>query len=73
MKSKALNRPEESWQAEMDAETLARAEEIRADKARLTKASKAAKKMVADAKTKATAMAKVARKGKTNARKNKKG
>jgi hypothetical protein len=48
------------WQARMDAETLAQAEKIKADKARLEAAQKQAKLMANDKREEATAMSKIA-------------
>lgn len=56
-----VSREEESWRAESDAETLARAAEIKADKARMAKAAAAAQKMLKDAKTRASAMARISK------------
>lgn len=50
------------WEAQGDAETLARAAEIQADKKRLKRAAKAAKSMVSDAQTRAKAMKRIAKK-----------
>ena len=51
------------WRAQSDAETLARAAEIKADKARMAKASAAAKKMVDEAAARAKAMKQIAKSG----------
>lgn len=52
---------EKDWQAENDAETLARAAEIKADKKRMSAAASAAKKMVDDAAVRTKALKRVAR------------
>lgn len=51
---------EAEWQAEDDARTLAQAEVIKQDKARLEKAQSAAEKIAAEERERAKAMAKVA-------------
>jgi membrane protein involved in colicin uptake len=51
---------EAEWQAEDDARSLAQAEEIKADKARLDKAQSAAKRMADEEAERAKAMRKVA-------------
>lgn len=53
-------RSENDWMAEDDANTLARANEILADKSRLSKAKKAAGKMVKEQVQRANAIKKVA-------------
>lgn len=62
MGGKVTMKSDEAWQAESDAETLARAAEIQADKKRLKKAAKAAKSMVSDAQIRAKAMKRIAKK-----------
>lgn len=63
--AKKMNKPmpmtEKDWQAQDDANTLARAAEIKADKARMAKASQAAKKLVEEAAARAKAMKQIAR------------
>lgn len=51
---------EQQWQAESDADTMARYNEIMADKARQQRAIAAAKKKAQDLMTRATTMAKAA-------------
>lgn len=51
---------DKEWQARMDAETLAQAEKIKADKTRLDAAQAEATKMAADKREEATAMSKIA-------------
>lgn len=62
---------DDQWQAQNDAETLARAAEIKADKKRMAKASQAAKKLVDEAAARAKAMKQIA-KVKPNASKKRK-
>jgi hypothetical protein len=57
-------RSEADWEAENDANTIARAAEIQADKKRLMRAAKAAKRLQDEAKAKAKGMAKLAKKAK---------
>lgn len=52
--AKSMDAMEKQWRAESDARTLADAEAIRNDPKRISEASKAAKKMVADQKKAAT-------------------
>ena len=61
---KAMIKSEKDWEAESDANTLARAAEIQADKKRLAAAAKAAKGMVEEASTRAKAMKRIAKKAK---------
>lgn len=51
---------EEQWRKEEDAHTLARAEEIKADRSRLAGAQQAAKAMLAEEQKRRESMAKVA-------------
>lgn len=51
---------DKEWQAQYDAQTLAQAEEIKADETRLAAAQAQAKKMVENKREEAKAMAKVA-------------
>ena len=55
-----LSVDEKKWQAESDAETMARDEEIMADSARRSAAIKAAKEKASDLNKRASAMSKVA-------------
>ena len=55
---------EKDWMARDDAHTLARAEEIKRDKARMSAAAKVASEMATKASEEAKALKKVARKGK---------
>ena len=55
-----LSVDEKKWQAESDAETMARYEEIMADSARRNAAVKAAKEKASDLNKRANAMSKVA-------------
>ena len=57
---KKHNRTDADWEAIWDAETLARAEVIKADSTRLAAAQKWAKKLVEEEKAEATAMQTVA-------------
>jgi len=59
-----ISAEDKQWQREDDARTLARAEEIIANKSRHTGAIKEAKKMVKDEEKRAAAMKKVASKKK---------
>lgn len=59
---------DKQWEAQSDAETLASGAAIRADKPRLARAAKAAQKLSKDAQVKATAMKRVAAKGKRSKR-----
>ena len=61
--AKIKNQPldDTQWMAREDAETLARAAEIRADKARMAKAALAAKQLVDKASARAKAMKRIAR------------
>jgi hypothetical protein len=77
MKNKLSAPSDDEWMARDDANTLARAAEIKADKARMAKAAKAAQKMVDDAQVKARALKRIAKtkppkKRPSNAGKNKK-
>lgn len=51
---------EKRWQAEMDADTMARYEEIMADKARVNAAIKVAREKASDLSKRANAMSRVA-------------
>lgn len=51
------------WEAEMDAETLARAEEIKADQKRMTAATKAAEKKLKDKQAQVDGLKKIVRQG----------
>ena len=55
---------EAEWQAQADANTLAEAEVIKGDEARLKKAQEAAKKIADEQRERAAAMSKVARQNK---------
>ena len=55
-----LSVDEKKWQAESDAETMARYEEIMSDSARRSAAIKAAKEKASDLNKRASAMSKVA-------------
>lgn len=66
------SKTEAQWEAERDAETLARAAEIKSDKKRMAAASKAAKKMVDDAAARAKAMKQIARKAPKQVKRGKK-
>ena len=68
-----LSNDEKKWQAEDDARTMARYEEIMADSARRARAVKAAKDMASDLNKRASAMNKVAgNKAKTTSSRSKK-
>jgi len=56
-------RKEQQWQAESDARTLAEYQEILSDKARLKRATTAAKKQAANLTKRANAMSKAANRG----------
>ena len=56
-----VNKTEADWQAEDDAQTLARAEQIKEDKARLTAAQQAAKRLLKEEEERTRGMRKVAR------------
>lgn len=60
MVTSKLSADEKRWRAESDAETMARYEEIMADKTRRTAAIKAARDKASDLSKRATAMNKVA-------------
>lgn len=60
LKAASMSSEEKRWEAESDARTLARAEEIKADSKRVQKASQAAKKMALEASKEAASMQKVA-------------
>ena len=66
-----LSVDEKKWQAESDAETMARYEEIMADSVRRNAAIKAAKEKASDLNKRANAMNKVAGKGTTSKSKKK--
>jgi len=66
-----LSVDEKKWQAESDAETMARYEEIMADSARRNAAVKAAKEKASDLNKRANAMSKVAGKSTTSKSKKK--
>lgn len=55
---------EKDWEAQNDADTLARAEEIKADNQRMKRAAKAAADMEKEAAVRAKAMKSIASKGK---------
>jgi hypothetical protein len=61
VKSNTMSKSEEDWQAEDDAHTIARAEEVKADPERLKRAQKAAKRIVEQEKARAKAMEKLAK------------
>ncbi len=61
-KTKATAPAKDDWEAESDAHTLAQAEAIKADKRRMGRAAKAAKKLADEQAEKAKAMKKIARK-----------
>lgn len=63
--SSAMPKSEAQWQAEDDANTLARAAEIQGNKKRLSAAAKAASKMVDEAQTRVTAMKRISKKAKS--------
>lgn len=68
-----LSNDEKKWQAESDAETMARYEEIMSDSARRNAAIKAARERADDLNKRASAMSKVANnKPKTTSSRNKK-
>lgn len=58
-----IKKSERDWQAEEDANTLSRAEEIKADKARMKSAADAARRMQEDAEIRAKALKRIAKKG----------
>lgn len=60
MSSTVGTKTEQEWEAEYDAGTLAKAEEIKADAKRLAKAQKAAKKLQEEKAKEAAALAKIA-------------
>lgn len=64
MEMSKMSADEKKWRAESDAETMARYEEIMADSARRSAAIKAAKEKASDLNKRASAMSKVAGKGK---------
>lgn len=64
MASKSGASMERQWQAEDDARTMARYQEILSDKARMSRAVSAARKQARDLNARATAMNKVAGGGK---------
>lgn len=64
MEMSKISANEKKWQAEEDAYTMARYEEIMADSARRSAAIKAAKEKASDLNKRASAMNKVASKGK---------
>jgi len=56
-----MSKDEQKWQAESDAETMARYQEIMSDKARMGRAIKVAKSRAADLTMRANAMQSVAK------------
>lgn len=60
MAGKIMNADEKRWQAESDAETMARYEEIMGDASRRSAAVKVAKQKAADLTKRASAMSRVA-------------
>lgn len=56
MTPKSLSKTEQQWQAESDADTMARYQEILSDKARMNRAIKEAGKRAADLDKRASAM-----------------
>lgn len=66
---KMMTKSDAQWEAQNDAETLARAAEIKADKKRMAAASSAAKKMVDEAAMRAKAMKRIAGSSKKSASK----
>lgn len=65
------NMTEKDWQAQDDANTLARAAEIQADKTRMAAASKAAKSMVTEVTARAKAIKRIASKSKSKPKRSK--
>lgn len=66
--AKGVCGPDAAWGAECDAGTLARAEEIKADKKRSARAKKAATRLAREKSEEAKAMKKVAAKPKAKAK-----
>lgn len=58
-----IEKSERDWQAENDANTLARADEIKSDKSRLDRAAEAARKMQEEADARAKSLKRIAKKG----------
>ncbi len=68
MATQCQPKSEKQWEAESDAQTLANGAAIRADKPRFARAAKAAQTLSKDAQVKATALKRVAAKGKRSKR-----
>lgn len=61
IKSSPISRDEQRWQAESDADTMARYQEIMGDKARMNRAIKVARTKAQDLSKRASAMQSVAK------------